>query len=240
MLNPQNASKSPLSSRVALPVALMLAGVFGLGISLIQPGSLQSVPVSKNMTAPPEPGPATPSADPAPAPTELAKMESPEELASKADAKTPPAPEDLVGFCARHVTEKRSFVVFKRGTCVVINEPCEDPMAEARKILARCTDPGARFMTEPTNDGDVIVAFKDPVFHRFSQKELQSMQSWLKQGTAALPLLTPAETVTAGEGWTPPENARIGLLARRRLLEDAASAVPVKVIRAKDRAMASR
>ncbi len=30
MLNPLNASKSPLSSRIALPVALMLAGIFGL------------------------------------------------------------------------------------------------------------------------------------------------------------------------------------------------------------------
>lgn len=237
MLNPQNASKSPLSSRVALPVALMLAGVFGLGISLLQPVSLQPVPISKNMTTPPA---AAPAAEDSGILVSHQPEETPDELAAKADAKTPPAPEDLVGFCARHVTEKRSFVVFKRGTCVVINEPCEDPMAEARRILARCTDPGARFMTEPTTEGDVIVAFKDPVFHRFSQKELKHMESWLKQGAAALPLLTPAETVTAGEGWTPPETARIGLLARRRLLEDAASAVPVKVIRAKDRAMAAR
>ena len=38
----------------------------------------------------------------------------------------------------------------------------------------------------------------------------------------------------------PPVNAQIGLLARRRMLEDAANAVPVKVIRAKERALAVR
>ena len=238
MLNPQNASKSPLSSRVALPIALMLAGIFGLGISLVQPSAIRPAMISKNPSAPLAPAP-----DPFLAEnqgTTPDQKESQEALTAKADANTPPAPADLVGFCSRHVTEKRSFVVFKRGTCVVINEPCTDPLEEARSILARCKDAGARFMAEPTTDGDVIVAFKDPVFHRFSQKELQNMEAWLKQATAALPLLTPEESVLAGDGWTPPETARVGLLARRRMLEDAASAVPVKVIRAKDRVIASR
>jgi hypothetical protein len=34
--------------------------------------------------------------------------------------------------------------------------------------------------------------------------------------------------------------AKAGLLARRRMLEDASSAVPVKIIRAKNRETASR
>ena len=56
-------------------------------------------------------------------------------------AKSNAAPaDDLVSFCSKHVTEKRSFVVFKRGTCVVINEPCADPMTEAHNILATCKD----------------------------------------------------------------------------------------------------
>jgi hypothetical protein len=41
--------------------------------------------------------------------------------------------------------------------------------------------------------------------------------------------------VAAGKGWSPPKNARFGLLARRRLLEDAANPVPVRIIRAKGR-----
>jgi hypothetical protein len=201
----------------------MLAGIFGLGISMVQPPT-----ISKNTNPPPNPAPAR-------------RDVSPEALAAIPEIKDPAPPsaaQDLVAFCSRHVTEKRSFVVFKRGTCVVINEPCKDPMKEARRILSACKDDDARFLTEVSNDGDLIVAFKDPVFHRFSQKELSKIQPWLKHTASAL--LTPAESVAAGDDWTPPENARIGLLARRRMLEDAANIVPVKVIRAKERALASR
>jgi hypothetical protein len=221
MLNPKNASKSPLSSRVALPIALMLAGIFGLGISVVQPTAISKNPVP---TENPEPKEAI-------APSE--------NLASNPKTAEPaPAAMDLVAFCSRNVTHKRSFVVFKRGTCVVVNEPCEDPLAEARRILSTCKDANARFITETSNEGDLIVAFKDPVFHRFSPKELAKIQPWLK--TAAAALLTPTESVAAGDGWTPPENAQVGLLARRRMLEDATSAVPVKIIRAKERSLASR
>lgn len=220
MLNPANASKSPLSSRVALPVALMLAGIFGLGISVLQPTA-----ISKTPDLPAEPAP-------------MAVLASTGDTPSPIQIGEPPqAPVDLVGFCSKHVTEKRSFVVFKRGTCVVITEPCQDPMAEALRILKGCKDPDARFLTETSKEGDLIVAFKDPVFLRFSHKELAKIQPWLKQSAPAL--LTPSETVAAGDGWMPPENAQVGLLARRRMLEDATNAVPVKIIRAKERALAS-
>lgn len=219
MLNPQAASKSPVSSRIALPVALMMAGIFGLAISMVQPPA-----ISKKSETPPASLPErvdNPSVDPAPGTDGPAQ-----------------ASQDLVTFCSRHVTDKRSFVVFKRGTCVVINEPSEDPLAEARGILARCKSADSRFLTEPTTDGDMIVTFKDPVFLRFSPEEMAKIQPWLRKSASAL--LTPAESVAAGDGWLPPENARIGLLARRRMLEDAASAVPVKIIRAKERAIAAR
>ena len=143
-----------------------------------------------------------------------------------------------MAFCARHVTDKRSFVIFKRGTCVVINEPCEDPVAEGLRILSRSKDPNGRFVTEPTTEGDMSVAFKEPVFHRFTPQEMEKIQPWLAKSASTL--LSPAETVTAGEGWLPPASARVGLLARRRLLEDAAQAVPVKVVRARERGIASR
>lgn len=218
MLNPNSACKTPLSSRVAMPIALLLAGGFGLGISMIQPASISKIA-------------STPASNPAPVqPAPMAGI--PEE------ASPPVSADDLVSFCSKHVTEKRSFVVFRRGTCVIVNEPCADPMVEARKILAKCKKSDARFLTEPTAEGDVIVAFNDPVFHRFSKDELGKLKPWLKQSATAL--LTPEESVAAGDGWVPPSGAQVGLLARRRMLEDAANAVPVKVIRAKERAMASR
>lgn len=218
MLNPTSASKSPLSSRVALPIALLMAGVFGLAISVIQP------PPFFEKTA------AIPAAELGAPPVGAPKIPEPPSLED--------ANADLVQFCSRHVTDKRSFVVFRRGTCVVINEPSKNPVSEARAILARCTDPNARFVSEATRDGDLIVAFKDPVFHRFSAREMETLKPKVEE--MATVLMTPGESVAAGDGWIPPVNARVGLLARRKLLEDAADAVPIKVIRARDRAMASR
>ncbi|RYD48826.1 MAG: hypothetical protein EOP85_02790 [Verrucomicrobiaceae bacterium] len=134
MLNPHSACKTPLSSRVAMPIALLLAGAFGLGISMMQPAS-----ISKIASA------AAPAPAPVPAGVQQASFEDlPEESAVAVSS------DDLVTFCSKHVTEKRSFVVFRRGTCVIVNEPCEDPLAEARKILGKCKKSDARFLTEPT------------------------------------------------------------------------------------------
>lgn len=225
MLNPLNASKSPLSSRIALPVALMLAGVFGLGVATVPTTAIlqQSAPV-----------PAPHATEEPPTQQSLTSVPMDPDLDSVEVARNS---EDLISFCSKHVTEKRSFVVFKRGTCVVINEPCQDPKSEALRVLARCKQPDAKFLTEPTAEGDMIVTFKEPLFQRFSPEEVTRIQPWLEKSAAAL--LTPAESVQAGEGWTPPDQARFGLLARRRMLEDAADAVPVKIIRAKQRAIAA-
>ncbi len=216
MINPNHSCKTPLSSRAALPVALMLAGIFGLGISMTLPSTVSK---NSNSVAP-------------------ATLSTPASARPVRTAALMPSTGELVSFCSKNVTERRSFVVFKRGTCVVITEPCKDPMEEARKILAGCKDPGAKFLAEPTSDGDIIVAFKDPVFQRFSKNELENLQPWLTQSSAAL--LTPEETAAAGDTWSVPGNARVGLLARRRMLEDVANSVPIKVIRAKERLVASR
>lgn len=222
MFDPVSSSKGPLSSRIALPIALFSAGFFGLVIASVQPG-----------------GDAAPSAAVNPeaqASTVFIQSEVPD-VAQAGDPATASS-EDLVHFCSRHVTATRSFVVFKRGTCVVINEPSKNPMKDARAILARCNDPNARFVSETTNEGDLIVAFKEPVFHRFTQAQIAEMDPMLKRMATAL--LSPAEMVAAGEGWTPPHAARVGLVARRRLLEDVAQDVPVRIIRAQERSIVSR
>ena len=219
MLNPSNASRSPLSSRIALPVALLLAGVFGLAVAWVQPSFLGSragaAPIGHRV---------------------LEKNRA--VSAPSASARPESAGEDLIAFCSRHVTATRSFVVFKHGTCVVIEEPCAEPMKRAVEVLEHCTDPAATFLAEATADGDMIVTFKEPVFHRFSPAEMAELRPWLREAAPAL--MTPQESVKAGDGWVPPDNARVGLLARRRMLKDASDAVPVKLIRAKERAVAAR
>lgn len=216
MLNPTEASKSPLSSRIALSLALLLAGIFGLAAAILLPApNLKKSPAA--------------SATPAPAP-----------LAARPLVTDPPpaSPDALIEFCSQHVSERRSFVLFRRGTCVVVDEPCADPLAEARKRLANCAKDDARFVPEPTSEGDLIVTFKEPVFHRFTKDQLADIGPWLDQVAATL--LSPAESLATPEGWAPHPNAKVGLLARRRLLEDATHAVPFKIIRAKSRATAAR
>ena len=223
MLNPSNASKSPLSSRIALSFALLLAGIFGLAAAILLP----SPSFKKNTTAHAH---AVNSIVPVAHTTD----------AVPGDTEAPPAAstEELVSFCSQHVSAKRSFVLFRRGTCVLVDEPCADPLAEARRRLTACASPDAPFVPEPTSEGDLIVAFKEPVFHRFTREELALLAPWVDQIAPAL--LSPAESVAAGDKWTPHENAKVGLLARRRLLEDATQSVPVKIIRAKTAETAAR
>lgn len=223
MLNPKDASRSPLSSRIALSLALLLAGIFGLAAAILLPA-----PNLKKSTGRVSNTAALAVASPENSPRAFQKVGE------------PPAPstDELVQFCSKHVTDKRTFVLFRRGTCVVVEEPCADPLAEARKKLASCAESEAPFVPEPTSEGDLIITFKEPVFHRFTPVELQGLAPWLEQVAPAL--LSPAESVSAVEGWSPHQNAKVGLLARRRMLEDATQAVPVKIIRAKNRATAAR
>ena len=220
MLNPSAASKSPLSSRIALSFALLLAGIFGLAVAILLPS-----PSLKNNTTHAHPmGPIVPVAhttDGVPSTNTVGDLQAPPAASTQ----------KLVAFCSQHVSAKRSFVIFQRGTCVVVDEPCTDPLAEARKRLTACAGPDAPFVPEPTSEGDLIVAFQEPVFHRFSREEVALLTPWVDQ--IAPSLLSPAESVAAGDTWTPHENAKVGLLARRRLQEDASKSVPVKIIRAK-------
>ncbi|HEY1121632.1 MAG TPA: hypothetical protein VGE67_08535 [Haloferula sp.] len=225
MLNPSAASKSPLSSRIALSFALLLAGIFGLAAAILLPA-----PSFKNNTADLNTmSPVVPVAH------RTEGIPSPE-----GEILPPPAAstKELVAFCSQHVSTKRSFVIFQRGTCVVVDEPCTDPLAEARKRLTACAGPDAPFVPEPTSEGDLIVAFQEPVFHRFTREEVALLTPWVDQIAPAL--LSPSESVAAGDTWAPHENAKVGLLARRRLQEDASKSVPVKIIRAKPTETAAR
>lgn len=223
MLNPKDASRSPLSSRIALSLALLLAGIFGLAAAILLPA-----PNLKKSTTRVSNTVALAVATPENSPRPFQKMGEPPAAST----------DELVQFCSKHVTDKRTFVLFRRGTCVVVEEPCADPLAEARKKLASCAESEAPFVPEPTSEGDLIITFKEPVFHRFTPVELEGLVPWLEQVAPAL--LSPAESMAAVEGWSPHQNAKVGLLARRRMLEDATQAVPVKIIRAKSRATAAR
>lgn len=218
MVNPKVYSKSSLSSRVALAAALLLAGIFGLTAAFMVPPKAQTArqPVQEIST---------------PALREAPRLA---ETSEKPKSSPPPAAKDLVAFCSDHVSKNRSFVIFRNGTCVVVNEPSMDPIGDARELLLACEDPEAKFVPEMTMDGNLMISFKEPVFHNFTAQDREELQAKLEILTPTL--LTPKEKTSAGDHWVPPSHARFGLLARRRMLEDAADPTPVKVIRAKERA----
>ncbi|MES2475508.1 MAG: hypothetical protein V4640_06990 [Verrucomicrobiota bacterium] len=217
MFNPLSDTRMPLSSRIALSGALLLAGVFGLGAALVLP--------VKNLKK-------------EDAGSAMSSRSEPSSFAETPPAVLPPGSTDgLVKFCAANVSEARSFVVFRNGSAVIINEPCKDPLAEARAKLDKCSGSDVRFVAEPTREGDLIVTFKEPVFHRFSGSDIDQLSLWLSNN--ANNLLTPDERNSINEGWSPNRNARFGLLARSRMLEDATNPVPVRIIRAKSRAVAA-
>lgn len=221
MLNPREASKTPFSSRIAFGIALLLAGSFGLAVAIMVPNHTPQGPTTDKSVA----------ANDVKIRTSLDRDEPKQNAA-------PVSTDSLVQFCSQHVTATRTFVVFSRGTCVVVNEPNSDPLGDAKRKLAACADPDTPFIPEPTAEGDLIVSFKEPVFQRFTREEMTKLAPALEKLAPAL--LSPAESVAAGDNWTPPDQAKVGLLARRRMLEDASSVVPVRIIRAKSSETAAR
>lgn len=220
MLNPRDASKTPFSSRIAFGIALLLAGSFGLGVAILVPNHTPQPARAQSVSA------------------NDMKIQTSLEKDDRAEISAAAPTDSLVEFCSQHVTATRTFVVFSRGTCVVVNEPSSDPLADAKRKLAACADPNTPFIPEPTAEGDLIVSFKEPVFQRFTREEIGKLAPVLEKLAPAL--LTPAESVAAGDDWTPPDQAKVGLLARRRMLEDASSVVPVRIIRAKSSETAAR
>jgi hypothetical protein len=222
MVHPQTTSNSPLSSRIALPTALIMSALFGIGIAFVP---LPQGGHAENREIPAKSGSGAAS---------LAGKSITPVIPSPSEARAKPdesGSQELVDFCAQNVTMSRSFVVFSRGTCVVIEEPCDDPLAAAREKLKKCAIPNAQFVAERVDDGDLIIAFEQPVFHRFTRSKIETIEPWLNQSAQAL--LTPEESVGIRGNWQADLSAKAGLLARRWLLEDASSLKPLRIIRAR-------
>ncbi len=220
MLDFNNVCRSTTSSQFSLALALLLAGSFGLVTAIVIPSlKPQQSSALANSTA--------------------YERQSARKVSVAISQEIPDAEsEELVRFCSKHVTELRSFVLFRSGTCVVVDEPCTDPIAEACRKLTNCAVADARFVSEFTRDGNLIVVFEEPVFHRFSNDELNQISSQFDENTPGL--LNQAADLTTDEDRGSGPCMKVGLLARQRMLEDASHVVPVKIIRANSRYTAAR
>ena len=137
--------------------------------------------------------------------------------------------DSLVSFCSENTTSSRGFVVMRNGTCILVPEPTSDPVAKAMEILAKCAEPDAKFLTERIETGDVLVTFRDSVFHRVAADEIRELEDWSL--LRFRDLLSSHEKVAAEPGWVPPAEARLGLVGRERLLRDAKAMEIVKILR---------
>ena len=135
-----------------------------------------------------------------------------------------------VEFCSRHVTPERSFVVFANGTCVIVNEPADDPVGTAIEILNKCGDTEARFITRQIEADSYMVTYSEPAFHCLFADEIAQLAPVVDASYASF--LAPAERLVQPDGWEPPFDAKLGLLARTFLHADTRDREIAKVIRA--------
>jgi hypothetical protein len=97
------------------------------------------------------------------------------------------------------------------------------------ETLRRCAKPDAVFVTEQTTTGDLVVTFTEPVFQWIPSRQRETLADWA--GKHLNSLFAPAELAKKAPDWTPAPDARVGLVARKRLLADAKDAKVMKVIR---------
>ncbi len=135
-----------------------------------------------------------------------------------------------IEFCRQHVTADRSFVVFRNGTCVIVNEPCEDPIQSAIELVKECSGPDARFITRQIEAESYMVTYRQPVFHCLFGDEVEQLGPVVESGYTSF--LSPEERQSRPIDWEPPFDAKIGLLTRTFLNADARELKVAKVIRA--------
>ena len=144
-------------------------------------------------------------------------------LASGADSR-------LIEFCSTNVKDNRTFVLFRYGTCVVVeNEKNPDEAkAQAIEILKETATPDARFVCTQVENHNLIVSYTKPVFHLRFNEDMEIHRQEIE--TDFRRFLTEKEQTDISEHWEPPFHAKVGLRSRARLLKDAADPVVSRVI----------
>jgi hypothetical protein len=204
---PMTVPDSPELNQIAMRLAAGLAAVFALMAILLHQELLPWSPKH------PESRPITATAPPTQSPLTFAALDR------------------RITFCAQHVTPERCFVVFQNGTCVIIEEPAPDPIAEAKEILSKTSGPEARFLTRRIEEGHLMVTYREPVFHCLFRDEITLLAPDL--GDQFKSHLSPSERKSMPPGWNPPADAQLGLLTRTSLNKDASALQIAKVVRSR-------
>lgn len=128
------------------------------------------------------------------------------------------------------VSDEHSVAIFENGTCVVVNEPVENSEEVALNVLLIAADPNADFEIEHLPNSNYKVVFSPSVFAWIEAKHVASYKNTILE--KAIEGLSEKE-VNELNGRKLPLEARIGILARSRLLEDSNVSNVVEVVRMK-------
>ncbi|MDQ8191685.1 hypothetical protein [Roseibacillus persicicus] len=136
----------------------------------------------------------------------------------------------LAEFCSKNVKDNRAFVLFKYGTCVVIEGKKDTATIknEALRILSKTATPDARFVCTPVEDNNLIVSYTEPVFHLRFGEDMNNNREQIESDFRRF--LTESELADITPSWEPPFHAKVGLRSRARLLKDAQNPVISHII----------
>ena len=152
------------------------------------------------------------------------------ESESKVTASASGTDSRLIEFCTQNVKSNRAFVLFKHGTCVVIEDKTDTSSIkkEAINTLLEVAVPGARFVCTPIDSNDILVSYTEPVFHLRFNEDMNQHRDDIE--TDFRRFLTEEELADISPNWEPPFHAKVGLRSRARLLKDAADPVVASII----------
>ncbi len=136
----------------------------------------------------------------------------------------------LIEVLSGSVTQERSFVIFESGTIVVLAEPCEDPKAEACRVLVN-TAKSPKFSMERI-EGAYGVSFTGNVFTRLEERAVKkAREGILNQWKNFLDEEEEERIQELSE--EPDFLTKVGLVARSFMLRDAEGLKVAKILKAK-------
>ena len=128
---------------------------------------------------------------------------------------------------AYYSDKKKTFVIFKNGTCVMV-PPEADPENAAKEILDKVYNYHPDFNPKTMDDGNFLVSYSQPAFSIVFKDEFEKNRDYIEQNH--LDGLTRDEVLlnAKGEANKFDDIGKIGLFARSRMFLDAQNPVIVK------------
>jgi hypothetical protein len=130
---------------------------------------------------------------------------------------------------AYYSDKKKSFAVFKNGTCVVISDSAVDQEKLAKEILNKVYNYHPDFNPQTMDDGNYMISYSQPAYSVVFKEEFEKNRDYIEQNH--LDGLVRAEVLLNSnhEANKFDDIGKIGLFARARMFLDAQDPVVVEI-----------